>query len=70
MGTGTSNLGQLVAKAMAFVQPTPAALDLSCAGLTAMRPANGSAARGAWRIPWPDKDEARCRRYAPRGRES
>ena len=68
VGTGTSNLGQLVAKAMAFAQPTPAALDLSCAGLAAMRPAdafrNGSSsARGVWRIPWAAKDEARCRRY-------
>ena len=37
LGTVTSNFGLLVTKLMAFVQPTPVALDLSCAGLTSMR---------------------------------
>ena len=39
LGTVTSNFGLLVTKLMAFAEPTPVAIDLSCAGLTAMRAA-------------------------------
>ena len=48
LGTATSNLGALVTKLMAFRQPSPVALDLSCRGLQSMRNSSGE----VWRMRW------------------
>ena len=63
VGTSTSNFGQLVTKLLAFREPTPAALDLSCEGLTPMQTSREDEAgeREAWALGWDSRDAARCR---------
>lgn len=63
VGTVTSNFGQLVTKLMAFRQPTPASLDLSCAGLAPMQ--NASAGE-TWPLRWEKADGRRCRSSSSR----
>ena len=64
LGTLTSNFGLLVTKLMAFRTPTPVALDLSCAGLSAMQPPNGDEEHApVWSLAWGAKDAARCRSH-------
>lgn len=50
LGTVTSNFGLLVTKLMAFRQPTPISLDLSCKGLTSMRAATDESGKPVWPI--------------------
>ena len=50
LGTVTSNFGLLVTKLMAFRQPTPVSLDLSCKGLTSMRTATDEPGEPVWPI--------------------
>jgi hypothetical protein len=50
LGTVTSNFGLLVTKLMAFRQPTPISLDLSCKGLTSMRAATDEPGEPVWPI--------------------
>jgi hypothetical protein len=58
VGTSTSNLGALVAKLMAFGDPSPIALDVSCVGLQSMRNSSGE----VWPLAWPAEDTRRCAR--------
>jgi hypothetical protein len=66
LGTITSNFGLVVTKLMAFRQPKPVAIDLSCAGLTPMQPADENAAGRVWSFEWDGKDAVRCRGFGSR----
>ena len=58
----TGMFGLLVTKLMAFSQPSPVALDLSCAGLTSMR-ATDADSEPVWRLDWSKRDASHCRGF-------
>ena len=60
LGTATSNFGLLVTKLMAFHVPTPVAVDLSCAGLSAMQ-AGADEQVPVWSLAWDARDAKRCK---------
>ena len=59
VGTTTSNFGGLVTKLLGMRDETPAAFDLSCAGLRAMRNASAK----LWPMAWEGADARRCVRF-------
>ena len=59
VGTTTSNFGGLVTKLLGMRDETPAAFDLSCAGLRSMRNASAK----LWPMAWEGADARRCGRF-------